>query len=404
LNFARCRRIFHVLPKKTTISTQVRPFFGRCDLKGSRQSPESHPGSALLNLPSIIAALLGFGLTFGLIRFLIPRAERYGLIDRPDSARKRHRDETPTVGGLAIVAGWSLTALLAGFATQVNPAFWASFFIIALTGALDDRFDLGPYVKFAAQIAAALVMIYAGGLILTSLGNLVSAEPLMLGRFAVLLTVFAVIGVVNAVNLCDGADGLAGGLVFIALFWIAVMSIAAQAGAQMQTLAFLGCIGAFLAFNLRSPWRKRAAIFLGDAGSLSLGFLLAWITVDAAREGAQIFAPVTAIWLVAIPISDTIVCMTRRLAKGHSPFRADRTHLHHILIDLGMPVVRAVALIHLLAFLLAGIGVAGWALRVPEHVMFYTAMAVFAAYVLLVEYGLRRAAASTPRLGLNARR
>jgi UDP-GlcNAc:undecaprenyl-phosphate GlcNAc-1-phosphate transferase len=358
-----------------------------------------------VNLSAIIAALLGFGLTLGLIRFLAPRAERYGLIDHPGGGRKHHTDKTPTVGGLAIMAGLSLTSLLAGFAALLHPAFWACFFIIALTGALDDRFDLGPYIKFAAQVAAALLMIYWGGLILHSLGDLVSAEPLTLGRFAVPLTVFAVIGVVNAVNLCDGADGLAGGLVFIAVFWIAMMSAAsANAGTLVLALGLLGCIAAFLMFNLRSPWRSRAAIFLGDAGSLSLGFVLAWLTVDATREGTQLFAPVTAIWLVAIPLSDTIVCMSRRLAKGQSPFRADRAHLHHILIDLGMPMARAVALILLLAFVLAGMGVAGWALRVPEHVMFYTAMAVFAVYILLVQYGLRRVTASAPGLGLSGRR
>lgn len=358
-----------------------------------------------MNFSPIIAALLGFGLTLGLIRFLAPRAERYGLIDHPGGGRKHHTDKTPTVGGLAIMAGLSLTSLLAGFAAQLHPAFWACFFIIALTGAFDDRFDLGPYIKFAAQIAAALLMIYWGGLILHSLGDLVSAEPVTLGRFAVPLTVFAVIGVVNAINLCDGADGLAGGLVFIAVFWIAMMSAAsANAGTLALALGLLGCIAAFLVFNLRSPWRSRAAIFLGDAGSLSLGFALAWITVDAAQEGAQLFAPVTAIWLVAIPISDTIVCMSRRLLRGQSPFRADRTHLHHILIDLGMPVARAVALILLLAFVLAGMGVAGWTLRVPEHVMFYTAMAVFAVYILLVQYGLRRVTASAPGLGLSGRR
>jgi UDP-GlcNAc:undecaprenyl-phosphate GlcNAc-1-phosphate transferase len=358
-----------------------------------------------VTLSSFIAALLGFALTFGLIRFLAPRAERYGLIDHPGAGRKDHRDKTPTVGGLAIAAGLSLTALLAQFASQVHPAFWAGFILVALTGAMDDRFDLGPAVKFAAQIAAALLMIYWGGLTLHSLGDLVSTEPLPLGRFAVLLTVFAVIGVVNAVNLCDGADGLAGGLVFIAVFWISMMSAAsANAGTLALALGLLGCIAAFLVFNLRSPWRSRAAIFLGDAGSLSLGFVLAWLTVDATQEGSQLFAPVTAIWLVAIPISDTIVCMSRRLLRGQSPFRADRTHLHHILIDLGMPVARAVALLHLLAFVLAGAGVAGWALRVPEHVMFYAAMAVFGVYIFLVQYGLRRTTASAARLGLNARR
>ncbi|MBE0622358.1 MAG: undecaprenyl/decaprenyl-phosphate alpha-N-acetylglucosaminyl 1-phosphate transferase [Burkholderiales bacterium] len=356
-----------------------------------------------MNYLPYIAILLGFGLTIGLILLLAPRAERYGLIDHPSGGRKHHTDKTPTVGGLAIVGGLGLTALLGGFATLAHPAFWVGLFMIAVTGALDDKFDLGPYIKFAAQIAAALLMIYWGGRLLHDLGRLVSEETLTLGRFAVPLTVFAVIGVVNAVNLCDGADGLAGGLVFIAAFWIALIS-AGSGHAGTLALALLGCIAAFLAFNLRSPWRSRAAIFLGDAGSLSLGFILAWLTVDATREGVQLFPPVTAIWLLAIPISDTIVCMSRRLLRGQSPFRADRTHLHHILIDLGLPVARAVALILLLAFVLAGMGVAGWALRVPEHVMFYTAMGVFVLYILLVQYGLRRVTMSAPGLGLSARR
>ena len=343
-------------------------------------------------MTALIAAVLGFGLTLGLIRFLLPRAERWGLIDHPGGERKDHADKTPTVGGLAIAGGLLSTALLLGFANDLHPAFWAAFLIIALTGAADDVFDLQPLVKFSAQIAAALLMVYWGGLVLHTLGKLVSTEPLLLGRLAVPLTVFAVIGVVNAINLCDGADGLAGGLVFITVFWIAAMS-AAAAHASALAWALLGCIAAFLAYNLRSPWRSRAAIFLGDAGSLSLGLVLAWLTVQAASAETQLFAPVTAIWLVAIPISDTIVCMSRRLLRGQSPFRADRTHLHHILIDLGVPAARAVALIHLLAFVLASAGVAGWALNAPEHIMFYSAMAVFALYIVLVQWGLWRVAA-----------
>ena len=340
------------------------------------------------------AALLGFGLTLGLIRFLAPRAERYGLVDAPGAGRKDHAGHTPTVGGLAIVLGLALTALLAQFALQVHPAFWAGLFLIALTGTLDDLFDLQPAIKFAAQIAAALLMIHWGGLVLLSLGDLVREQPLVLGRFAVPLTVFALIGVVNAINLCDGADGLGGGLVFIAVFWIALMgAVSANGDTLALPLGLLGCIAAFLAFNMRSPWRSRAAIFLGDAGSLSLGFALAWLTVEAVQPRAQLFPPVTAIWLVAIPISDTIVCMSRRLAKGKNPFRADRTHLHHILIDLGLPVEKAVALIHLIAFGLAAAGVAGWALGVREHHMFYSAMAVFALYIVLVQLGLARVAA-----------
>lgn len=350
-----------------------------------------------MNSTPLLALLLGFGLTLGLIRLLIPRAGRYGLVDSPGAGRKDHVVNTPTVGGLAIVLGLALTALLTQFAGQVHPAFWAGLVLIALTGTLDDLFDLQPTIKFAAQISAALLMVYWGGLVLLTLGDLVSDTPLMLGRFAVPLSVFAVIGVVNAINLCDGADGLGGGLVFIALFWMAVMGASsARVDTLPLSLALLGCVAAFLVFNMRSPWRHRAAVFLGDAGSLSLGFALAWLSVDAAQPQGQLFAPVTAIWLVAIPISDTIVCMSRRLAHGRNPFHADRTHLHHILIDLGLPVGRAVALIHLVAFVLAAAGVAGWALGVREHVMFYSAMAVFALYIVLVQFGLRRAAA--PRM------
>ena len=341
-----------------------------------------------------VAALLGFLATLGLIRVLAPRAERWGLVDLPRAGRKDHGEAIPTVGGLAIVFGLALAALLAQFAGSVHPAFWVGLFLIALTGAADDLFDLQPGIKFAAQITAALVMIYWGGMILHTLGDLVGNYPLLLGKFAVALTVFAVIGVINAINLCDGADGLGAGLVFIPVFWIALISaLAGNAAMLTLALALLGCLAAFLLFNLRTPWRSRAVIFLGDAGSLSLGFALAWLTVAAAQPRAQLFPPVTAIWLVAIPISDTIVCMTRRLLKGQNPFRADRTHLHHILIDLGMRVGSAVALIHLISFVLAAAGVAGWALKVKEHHMFYTAMAVFALYIVAVQLGLRRIAA-----------
>jgi UDP-GlcNAc:undecaprenyl-phosphate GlcNAc-1-phosphate transferase len=348
-----------------------------------------------VNVAALSAPLLGFALTLVLVRVLVPKARRYGMVDRPAAGRKDSGSGTPTIGGLAIVAGLALTGLLAQFASQVHPAFWAGLCLIALTGTLDDLFDLQPTIKFAAQIAAALLMVYWGGLQLHTLGKLVSDQPLLLGHLTVPLTVFAVIGVVNAINLCDGADGLGGGLVFIAVFWIALMSaLSSSTGTLELSLGMLGCIAAFLAHNMRSPWRSRAAVFLGDAGSLSLGFALAWLTVSAAQPQTPLFAPVPAIWLVAIPISDTIVCMSRRLLKGQNPFRADRTHLHHILIDLGMSVGAAVALIHLIAFVLAAAGVAGWALQVQEHHMFYTAMAVFALYILLVQIGLHRVSAA----------
>ena len=341
--------------------------------------------------------ILAFATTGVLTWALIPVARRIGLIDRPDRAggRKTHDGEVPTIGGLAVAIAVIITALVMGISEQMHPAFWAGFIVIGLIGTLDDLRDLAHHSKFLAQIAAAGLMVFWAGWHLHSLGNLVGAWPLTLGAFAIPLTFIAVIGVINAVNFSDGADGLAGGLVFNALLWFCVMEWLRgppddlRAGELQLALAFLGAVAGFLAFNLRVPGRQRALVFLGDAGSLGLGFVLAWFTVSGAERAAPLFAPVTAIWLLAVPLVDTLTCAARRMLHGHSPFKADRKHLHHILADLGLPVGRAVALIHAVAFLLAGIGVAAWVQRVPEFVMFYVAMGIFAVYVMLSTRALR---------------
>ena len=360
---------------------------------------------------SIIATvLLGFGVTCLFVWTLIPIAGRIGLIDHP-GGRKTHDRAVPTIGGLAISAAAITTALVLGSAALVHPAFWAGLMLIVLVGTLDDLRDLGHHSKFLAQIAAAGLMLYWGGWHLHSLGNLVGAWPLGLGVFSIPLTFVAVVGVINAVNFTDGADGLAGGLVFNALLWFCVMglhappaaiSIGSSAGEVQIALAFLGAVAGFLLFNLRWPGRRHALAFLGDAGSLGLGYALAWFTVSGAEGATPLFAPVTAIWVLAVPLVDTLACTGRRLLNGTSPFKADRKHLHHILVGLGLPEGRAVALIHACAFLLGAIGAGGWFWGVAEYVMFYAAMAIFAAYLLFSALALRvidarrRPAASLP--------
>lgn len=343
---------------------------------------------------SIIATiLLGFGASCLFVWTLMPVARRVGLVDRP-GGRKTHASAVPTIGGLAIVTAVIATALVLGTAERVHPAFWAGLMVIVLVGTLDDLRDLGHHSKFLAQIAAVGLMLYWGGWQLHSLGNLVDARPLGLGVFSIPLTFVAVVGVMNAVNFTDGADGLAGGLVFNALLWFCVIGLRAPPAAlptgEVQiAIAFLGAVAGFLIFNLRGPGRRHALAFLGDAGSLGLGYALAWFTVSGAEGSTQLFAPVTAIWLLAVPLVDTLACTGRRLLNGISPFKADRKHLHHILVDLGLPEGRAVALIHACAFLLGGIGAAGWFWGMAEYVMFYVAMAIFAAYLVFSTQALR---------------
>ena len=350
---------------------------------------------------SIIATiLLGFGASCLFVWTLMPVARRVGLVDRP-GGRKTHDHEVPTIGGMAIVTAVIATALVLSDADRVHPAFWTGLMLIVFVGTLDDLHDLGYHSKFLAQVAAAGLMLYWGGWRLHSLGNLVGAWPLGLGVYSIPLTFVAVVGVINAVNFTDGADGLAGGLVFSALLWFCVMGLAAppagsNAGEVQIAFEFLGAVAGFLVFNLRWPGRRHALAFLGDAGSLGLGYALAWFMVSGAERPTPLFAPVTAIWLLAVPLVDTLACAGRRLLGGTSPFKADRKHFHHILVDLGMPVERAVALIHACAFLLGGIGAAGWFWGVADYVMFYVAMAIFAAYLVFSTQALRLIDARQP--------
>ncbi len=342
-------------------------------------------------LRMIATTLLAFGATYVMVLVLMPVARRLGLVDLPD-ARKTHSGEVPTIGGIAIAVAVVETAVLMGAVDQVHPAFWAGLLVIVLVGTLDDLRDLGHRSKFLAQITAAALMVFWAGWYLQSLGDLLGHWPLVLGVLSIPFSLFAIIGVVNAINFSDGADGLAGGLAFNALLWLAVIAAlgaSGTAGDVQIMLAFLGAIAAFLAFNLRLPRRGKALIFLGDAGSLGLGFVLAWLMVWGAARPDPVFAPVTAIWLLAVPLADTLTCAGRRLFNGTSPFKADRKHLHHILVDMGMPIGKAVAAINGCAFILAAIGVAGWYYSVPEHVMFLLAMGIFAAYIVFSAEALR---------------
>jgi len=348
---------------------------------------EQHSGDTVAYVAIV---LIASGTTCLLIWALAPVATRVGLVDRP-GGRKRHEGEVPTIGGLALVSAVIVVALVMEISGRVLPAFWVGLLMIVLTGTIDDLREVGHQVKFLAQTAAAALMVFWAGWNLHSLGNLLGPWPLTLGVLGVPLTFVAVVGVVNAINFADGADGLAGGLVLNALFWIVVMEAIAgtSAGELPIVVAVAGAVAGFLAYNLPVPGRKGVRVFLGDAGSLGLGFVLAWFMVSAAERSAPLFAPVIAIWLLAAPLADTLASAGRRLLHRANPFKADRKHMHHILIDSGIPPRRAVAIILSGAFLLGGAGVAGWYFAVPEHWMFYLAMAVFAAYVAASTWALR---------------
>jgi len=260
-------------------------------------------------------------------------------------------------------------------------AWWVASGTLVLVGALDDRFDLPVKIRFSAQIFAVVSMVLGAGLELKTLGMFGASQPLMLGILAVPFTIFAVVGVVNAMNMIDGMDGLAGGLALVTICAMALLAVlGGQSTAAAHLLVIAAAVVGFLFFNLRTPWRHKAALFMGDAGSMFLGMVIAWYAVYLTQGDTAVMAPVTALWLFAVPLVDTITVMMRRVGKGQSPFRGDRKHLHHVLLRAGVTPGRSVGVIVATSFLFASIGLLGEIYGAPQGVMLIGFSGIFALH------------------------
>lgn len=333
--------------------------------------------------------LLSFALVLLLVPLLRPLATRIGLLDYP-SSRKRHRGAVPLVGGLAVCIAFIATVLVLGEWGFVTAPFLLGASLILLLGLSDDRRPLPSSTRFGFQAFVICVAVVLGDHVLHDLGAIAGSWPSTLGLLAIPFTVFGLVGIVNAVNLSDGADGLTGGIAltaFAAFAWYFhdVMGRGAWPegldDARPAILALAGAVAAFLVFNLRAPWRARASIFLGDSGSLFLGFVLGWVAIYACTSfGTRSLAPVAALWILIVPLFDTLGCIVRRLLQGRSPTAADRQHAHHLLQRAGLSVGQTSAV--LIAANAAGalIGILGWRLGVPDVVMFVAIALLFGAY------------------------
>jgi len=323
------------------------------------------------------------------IRLGVAFANLLGFVDRP-GGHKLHETSTPFVGGFGIIAVLVSVPLLVGlvFGRPVLPSWPALLvggLVIFLTGLADDVWHLGFKTRFLVEAVVALSMVFIGGVELSSLGELFPGVRVELGWLAVPLTVFATVGLINALNMIDGIDGLSGSVSLVSLGLAAVVALIGHAAPYVGfIIALMGGVGGFLYYNLRYPGNSRARVFLGDNGSMLLGFLFAWLLIVLSQGKEQAaMTPVTALWLFALPLMDTVGVMLRRIWLGRSPFRPDRQHLHHLFVRAGFRVcdVVVVAASMQLAFGLIGIG--GLLLGVPEYLMFWLFLAVFGAYFLL---------------------
>ncbi|MDX1812453.1 MAG: hypothetical protein R3240_10925 [Gammaproteobacteria bacterium] len=231
-------------------------------------------------------------------------------------------------------------------------------------------------------------MVLADNTVLSNLGFLViEGETFHLGSWAIPLTIFATVGVINAVNMTDGLDGLAGGLSLVTLASVTIMfAITGIADIYFVVPLFsMSAILAFLMFNYRTPWLKKAKVFMGNGGSMLLGIILAWLLIKFSQGQHAAYSPVIALWIFAVPLMDTVCIMLRRVKHGKSPFAADREHLHHIFIKLGFSVQHSVALVISIATLCAIFGMTAAMYGAQDNFMFFTFLLVFATYFYTME-------------------
>ena len=318
--------------------------------------------------------LSGFGLSVMLVRLFMQPAFSIGLVDAP-GGRKRHADSVPLIGGITMfVAFLAVVTALWPFPSRAYASLLGGMALLVTVGALDDRLGLRANPRLFTQIVAALILTFGGGLQIASLGDVLGFGAVDLGLMAIPFTIICVVAFINAINMLDGFDGLAGGIVVVALLWLAAFagfaSINHNSVTLMVMLAFV--VAGFLTLNMRSPWRKQAKVFMGDAGSTMLGFAVAWFAIYLAQaEGGTIeLPPMSVAWILALPVYDTVTVMTRRILKRRSPLHAGRDHLHHLLLRAGLTPSQVVVTMLGLTALGGAIGFSGLAFGVPEALLF----------------------------------
>lgn len=321
-------------------------------------------------------------------------APRFGLVDKP-SGRKKHLGEIPLIGGLAIGTTFILASVTQYSAEPAILPLIVCCLVILLTGLFDDMFEFSARSKFIGQGIAAILMASWAGLSLSHLGDIWGTGEVVLGIWSIPFTLFCVIGLINATNMIDGLDGLAGGVAAIAAVWLGVVAqIVYPVSYAALLFSLAAAVAGFLVFNLRHPLRKRASVFLGDAGSMFLGFTLVWFIIHLTQGGSGAlteggsghFYPISAVWILGIPVIDTLYLTLRRTIRSQSPFAADRRHVHHTLIYMGLSESKALWVLLGASTLFGAIGFGGWYFNVPEYVLTYGFIATFAAYCVVMQY------------------
>ncbi len=305
---------------------------------------------------------------------------RLQLVDHPD-ARKHHNGAIPLTGGIAIFLTIVADTFGLGIAPYTYPMLTIAATVFAV-GVFDDFRHINATARLLIQYGSGILLATYGGIAIHNAGNLLAMGDIPLLLLTVPLTALSVAGLCNAYNMIDGIDGLAASTIILPLLVLYLLAI--QAGHPMAgaLLLMLVPLGVFLLFNLGPNNRLLPKIFLGDGGSVTLGFLVAASLVYFSQGDNALIEPVTALWLVTIPLMDMLATMLRRLKHGHKLMEADRSHLHHTLMDLGLGPRQTLILLVCGAAICAAAGLALEA--IPAYLSLLCYFLVFGAHCLFV--------------------
>lgn len=309
-------------------------------------------------------SILSVLFTFFFICLFRRWALRFGLVDHP-GGRKKHAGNVPLIGGIAIYFGFTLAILSLRWAEHYF-ALIAGSGLLLFVGMLDDHRELNSKIRLLAQIAGAMIMISWGKVQIANLGDLFFLGDIDLGAWALPVTMLLVVGFINAMNMTDGQDGLAGG---IALGEIVLLSYVCWHNHQTADLNMLSIFAllliVFLLFNMRLPWRRHAAIFLGDAGSTFIAFAIAWFAISAGQSAGAV-KPVIILWILAFPVFDLLqVCLTR-FEQGKPLSQPSWDHLHHLLQNAGVDPGTSTWTLIVLSFSLGMLGILLNHFQIPD--------------------------------------
>lgn len=312
-----------------------------------------------------------------------------GLVDKPNE-RKKHQGEIPLVGGISIYS--TLCSLfLFGFIEIPNQeTYLVSCGVLVLLGIIDDKFDLNASIRLIVIAVLSVWLVFSENILFEDLGDLYGFGDVYLQSSSILFTVIAVIASIVSLNMLDGSDGVLGTVTSILMLSLSYLFFIRNEELLLELcLIVVAAIIPFMIVNLFSLPPFKTKVFMGEAGSTLLGFTLIWLLLHATQASLSsssqvMIKPSNALWLMGLPIMDMAAVILRRCTNKCSPFKADRTHIHHLCLDLGFNSWQTLLFISSMAFCFSIIAMWAEVNGIRESVMLFSFVFLFVIYYQLV--------------------